>query len=55
MIKRDEKGENPQIHCDVCDLPAPPADEIMKGHGLNRMGWKCSGGSHLCPVHAGAI
>ena len=38
-----------EIRCDTCKRPAPPAAEIMAGHGLNRMGWKCSGGTHLCP------
>jgi hypothetical protein len=52
MIKRDENGDNPQIHCDVCDRPAPPVEEIMAASGLNRMGWNCSGGVHYCPDHA---
>lgn len=48
-VKRDENGQNPKIHCDACDKPAPSGDEVLKGFGLINMGWACSGGSHLCP------
>ena len=41
------------IKCDKCATMAPDARTIMDGHGLNNMGWACSGGSHLCPRHAG--
>lgn len=41
-----------EIRCDKCGVLAPPAEEIMAGHGLNNMGWRCSGGKHLCPDHA---
>lgn len=53
MILRDEKTrEYLGIRCDKCDRMAPPAKEIMEGHGLNNMGWDCFGGNHLCPEHA---
>jgi len=53
MIKRDETGEYVGIQCDQAECPtmAPPADQVMKGHGLNNMGWHCWGGSHFCPDH----
>jgi len=40
-----------EIKCDVCGVEAPPAADILAGHGLNRMGWHCSGGTHICPLH----
>lgn len=40
------------IQCDVCETMAPDVEAIQQGHGLNNMGWHCSGGSHLCPSHA---
>lgn len=49
MIKRDEKGEYVGVACDACKTLAPPAKEIMEGHGLVNMGWYCKGGTHLCP------
>lgn len=49
MIKRDEKGEYVGIACNTCGEMAPPAKEIMEGHGLVNMGWHCSGGTHICP------
>lgn len=50
MIKRDEKtGEYVGLACDTCDKDAPPAKEIMEAHGLVRLGWYCSGGTHICP------
>ncbi len=51
MVKRDENDENPRIHCDICDKPAPSGEEILKGFGLNNMGWHCSGGTYICPAH----
>ncbi len=43
-------GENMvELTCDTCGAHAPPAVEILKNHGLNRMGWHCSGGVHICP------
>lgn len=51
MVIRDEDGENPRIKCDLCDVEAPPGAEILKGRGLNNMGWHCLGGSHICPAH----
>lgn len=54
MILRDDKKEYLGIGCDApgCSVKAPPAAEIMAGHGLNNMGWRCSGGTHFCPEHA---
>jgi hypothetical protein len=53
MIVRSElDGSYAGIKCDTCGIPAPSTDEIMKGHGLSRMGWYCSGGVHICPIHA---
>lgn len=53
MIVKDEiTGDYLGIQCDVCETMAPDADAIREGHGLNNMGWHCSGGSHLCPSHA---
>lgn len=53
MIKRDEETkEYIGIQCDRCETLAPPAKTILEGQGLNNMGWRCSGGSHLCPEHA---
>ena len=37
------------VRCDKCGIIAPPAEEIMAAHGLNRMGWHCYGGKHICP------
>ena len=52
MINRDEiTNEYLGITCDICDKAAPPAKEIMEGHGLNNMGWHCTGGKHFCPEH----
>lgn len=52
MIVRDERtNEFVGIACDVCKEPAPSAVEIQRGHGLVNMGWKCSGGAHICPRH----
>lgn len=49
MIVRDENGA--RIKCDKCEVMSPPAEALLKGHGLNNMGWHCSGGTHLCPAH----
>jgi len=57
MVVRDKTtDEYLGIRCDVtgCRIMSPPAEQILKGHGLNNMGWECHGGTHLCPVHAGA-
>jgi len=57
MIYRDQKtGEYGGIRCDEpgCEVKAPPSKEILAAHGLNRMGWRCSGGTHFCPEHADA-
>lgn len=54
MIVRDEvTGEYLNIKCDVesCQTVSPPAEELIKHHGLVNMGWYCSGGRHLCPEH----
>lgn len=53
MIVKDEiTADYIGIQCDVCETMAPDAEAIREGHGLNNMGWLCSGGSHLCPSHA---
>lgn len=51
MIRRE--GQAVYIHCDICNRRAPPAEEILAAHGLNRLGWQCDGGTHLCPDHVG--
>lgn len=51
MIIRDETGSYVGMKCDLCGVMTPPAADILAGHGLNNMGWQCSGGSHLCPAH----
>jgi len=55
MIIKDEiTGGYAGIVCDAkdCTTKAPPSEEILRGHGLNNMGWRCVGGNHLCPEHA---
>lgn len=54
MVIRDEKGEYVGLQCSEpgCEVMAPSTPEILAGHGLNNMGWRCSGGTHLCPAHA---
>lgn len=55
MVVRDPKtGEYAGIQCshEGCPTMAPPAEEILRGHGLVNMGWLCSGGTHYCPEHA---
>ncbi len=49
MIVRNEVGHYEGIRCDSCTTMAPPPKEIQQGHGLNNMGWRCTGGSHVCP------
>ena len=41
------------IECDEpgCDERSPPAEELLKSHGLVGLGWHCSGGVHYCPKH----
>ena len=41
-----------EIRCDTCGRAAPSADEILKAHGLIRLGWHCAGGTHICPTHS---
>lgn len=55
MIIRDEiTKEYIGIKCDAedCKVLAPPSKEILAGHGLNNMGWRCIDGSHYCHDHA---
>lgn len=55
MIVRDKDNKDYLgIGCDApgCEVMAPPAAEILKGHGLVNMGWECHGGVHFCPTHA---
>lgn len=49
MIIRDADRNYVTITCDKCQAEAPPAAEILRGHGLIHMGWHCSGGTHICP------
>lgn len=52
---RDEITKAPVgIKCDYphCQTLAPPAAEIQAANGLINMGWRCTGGTHYCPVHA---
>ncbi len=52
MIRDVVTKEYVGIRCDRCETLAPPAAELLKGHGLVNMGWHCTGGTHLCPDHA---
>ena len=54
IIKDKITGSYQGIKCDAsgCTTKAPPSEEILKGHGLNNMGWRCVGGTHFCPDHA---
>ncbi len=55
MVVRDVvTKEYVGIKCDRCETLAPPAAEVLKGHGLVNMGWQCTGGTHLCPDHVTA-
>lgn len=50
MIVKDEiTADYIGIQCDVCETMAPDADAIREGHGLNNMGWLCSGGLASLP------
>ena len=48
MITYDDNRQYKGIRCDTCPTEAPPAREILDGHGLNNMGWWCAGGRHIC-------
>ncbi|API59613.1 hypothetical protein BSL82_10040 [Tardibacter chloracetimidivorans] len=49
-IHKSEDGPSwGEVICDACGRGSPPAAEIIAGHGLNNMGWRCSGGTHFCP------
>lgn len=50
MIQRNDKKEFERIRCDVCGEPAPSIPDRIINHGLNGLGWKCSGGKHVCPA-----
>jgi hypothetical protein len=50
MIAKTDEGRYRNIVCDRCDAEAPPASEIIAAHGLVNMGWRCGGGTHICPV-----
>lgn len=55
MIIRDEITKTYLgIRCDAhkCETIAPDGKAILAGHGLNNMGWRCTGGTHFCPAHA---
>lgn len=49
-ILEDEITHQPrlEIRCDTCGCLAPPATEIIAAFGLVRLGWYCSGGTHIC-------
>jgi hypothetical protein len=47
-VARALDGSYIGLQCDTCSKPAPPSDKILKAHGLNRLGWHCSGGTHIC-------
>lgn len=49
MFTFDDRGQFVGIRCEECDRAAPPAREILNGHGLVNMGWECHGGKHICP------
>lgn len=49
MVKYDEKGQFDRVVCDKCEAGSPPTADLIVNHGLTGMGWKCSGGSHICP------
>lgn len=54
MIIRDEITKaylGIKCDADMCEAMAPQSKEILAGHGLNNMGWRCSGGTHFCPAH----
>lgn len=47
-VNRSADGEYLGLKCDTCEKPSPTTQEIMAAHGLSRMGWYCSGGTHIC-------
>ena len=47
-VARAKDGTYIGLQCDTCAKPAPTSAEILAAHGLNRMGWHCSGGTHIC-------
>jgi len=49
MVKYDKDGQFEAIHCDKCDKPNPPTEDLMMNRGLIGLGWFCAGGKHLCP------
>lgn len=53
MVKRDKDDRYLGLQCDApgCETMSPPAADIIAGHGLNQMGWNCTGGRHFCPEH----
>ena len=48
MVKYDTNGEFVAIHCDKCDKPNPPVEDLMMNRGLVGLGWYCAGGKHVC-------
>jgi hypothetical protein len=42
-------GNELGVKCNLCGKDAPRQDQILKGKGLNNMGWQCSGGTRVCP------
>lgn len=48
-VHRAPNGDYIGLQCDTCEKPAPSTAEIMAAFGLGKMGWHCSGGTHVCP------
>jgi hypothetical protein len=51
MVIRDEDGHFEAIGCDAKHCEARSPEGLIPG-GLIGLGWYCSGGKHLCSVHA---
>ena len=51
IVHVDDKYSH--IECDVkgCGEKSPPADVMLKNHGLAAMGWNIQPGFHKCPAH----
>lgn len=46
---RDDENNVTGIECDRCGKPAPNTLKELMPNGLIGLGWKCSGGRHICP------
>lgn len=47
-VKYDKDDRFEDIVCDKCGKGSPSTADLILNHGLTGMGWKCSGGSHVC-------